>query len=89
MKIIFTLLVLILLSSTTLNARESWNDSLGMESISIVGSSESPKTLYISPWKTTRLHAKFIKSENALINEILAPVERGAFRHHMKYFVRK
>ena len=82
MKIQFILVISILVISLSAYAE----DKLEMEGISIVGNSELPKSLYIVPWQSPDKRASAGKPVNSLINEILAPVERGAFQRKLKYF---
>ncbi|CAN5228592.1 hypothetical protein BH24PSE2_BH24PSE2_17720 [soil metagenome] len=61
-------------------------DSMTLDATSITGNQELPKVLYIVPWKKPLAGDLPAPPVSALLEEVLAPVDREVFRRHVRYF---
>lgn len=61
-------------------------DRLELESTTITGNRELPKVMYVVPWKHADLGDLGGRPLNSLVDEVLAPVDRGVFGREIGYF---
>jgi hypothetical protein len=73
-----------LLFSTTLIAQET-EDRLDMEGTSIIGNKESPKILYIVPWKPAQRIDIPTPPIVSILDRPLQKIERNEFRRQVKF----
>jgi len=57
-----------------------------MEGISIIGSKESPKALFIVPWKDAQAPMAPERPLNSLLNDKPLPVDPDVFRRYLRYY---
>lgn len=57
-----------------------------MEGISIIGSKESPKALFIVPWKDAVSPLAPERPLNSLLNDKPLPVDPDVFRRYLRYY---
>lgn len=53
--------------------------------MSIVGNDETPKSLYIVPWKSSELGVETSLS-SSLLNDEMAPVDKGVFMRELDFY---
>ena len=53
--------------------------------ISIFGTKEAPRALYIVPWKSSELGAGAVGPDTDLGTDVLAPVDPEVFRRELRY----
>src|SRR5574340_253998 len=53
--------------------------------MSIMGNSETPKSLYIVPWKTSEIGLE-TKLTSSLLNEDMAPVDKTVFMRELEFY---
>lgn len=53
--------------------------------MSIVGNDETPKSLYIVPWKSSELGVETSLS-SSLLNDQMAPVDKGVFMRELDFY---
>jgi hypothetical protein len=61
-------------------------DELDLGRTEITGNQELPKVLYIVPWKQSDPGDLMGRPGNTLLDEILAPVDRGEFVRQVDYY---
>ena len=61
-------------------------DELDLGSIEITGNQELPKVLYIVPWQKSDPGDLMGRPANTLLDEVLAPVDRGEFTRQVDYY---
>ena len=61
-------------------------DELDLGSIEITGNQELPKVLYIVPWQKSDPGDLMGRPANTLLDEGLAPVDRGEFTRQVDYY---
>jgi hypothetical protein len=61
-------------------------DHLELDPTAITGNRELPKVMVIVPWKKAELGDLTGKPANSLLNEVLEPIDREAFRRELRYF---
>ncbi|WP_455217667.1 hypothetical protein [Kaarinaea lacus] len=61
-------------------------DRLELDSISIKGSRELPKVLYIVPWKSARLGAFEASAGGSTLDTEMEALDRDVFRRQVEYF---
>ena len=61
-------------------------DHLELDPTAITGSRELPKVMVIVPWKKADLGELAGRPANSLLDEVLEPVDREAFRRELRYF---
>ena len=89
MKIKFILcFLIILLTFTTVIAKEKQSQDDGpvkaLSGMSIVGNDQSPKALYIIPWKSSDVGVETVL--NMPVNNGYTPVDREEFRRKLDYY---
>ena len=80
------LVLLLLLPSTLLAAEEGTADGEPhvVSGMSITGNNETPKSLYIVPWKTSEIGLE-TKLTSSLLNEDMAPVDKTVFMRELEF----
>jgi len=63
-------------------AKES--EAKELSGMSIVGSDEAPKSLYIVPWKSSEIGVK--TSLDMMLNEGDVPVDRDVFKRQLEFY---
>ena len=61
-------------------------ETVEMEGISIIGSKESPKALFIVPWKDAAAPLAPERPLNSLLNDKPRPIDPDVFRRYLRYF---
>jgi len=61
-------------------------DELDLGSIEITGNQELPTVLYIVPWQQSDPGDLMGRPANTLLDEVLAPVDRGEFSRRVDYY---
>jgi len=61
-------------------------DSIELGRTEITGNQELPKVLYIVPWQKPSPGDLVGKPVNTLLDEVLAPVDRGEFIRQVEYY---
>ena len=61
-------------------------DSMELGRTEITGNQELPKVLYIVPWQKSDPGDLMGKPVNSLLDEVLAPVDRGEFIREIGYY---
>jgi hypothetical protein len=61
-------------------------DELDLERTEITGNQELPKVLYIVPWQKSDPGDLMGKPVNTLLDEVLAPIDRGEFVRQVRYY---
>ena len=61
-------------------------DELDLGRTEITGNQELPKVLYIVPWKKSDPGELMGQPANTLLDEVLAPVDRGEFVRRVDYY---
>lgn len=80
------LLLLLLLQPFALAAEEGADDEPKVVSgMSIMGNNETPKSLYIVPWKTSEIGME-TKLNSSLLNEDMTPVDRPVFMRELDFY---
>ena len=74
----------VLFFSTTLAAQET-QDRLDMEGTSIIGNKESPKMLYIVPWKPAQRIDIPAPPVVSILDRPLQKLDRNEFRRQVKF----
>lgn len=78
------LLVFVVLSAT-FGANASMAEEVkAISGMSIVGNNETPKSLYIVPWKSSEIGMETDLSSN-LLNESLTPVDKDVFMREVDF----
>jgi len=88
-KLIFILLCLLFLLpalAVTVMAkdRDDEQDAKELSGMSIVGNDEAPKSLYIVPWKNSKIGAE--TNLDRMLNEGDVPVDRDVFMRQLDYY---
>ena len=61
-------------------------DRIELDSISIKGSRELPKVLYIVPWKSARLGSLSVSSGSKTFDTEMEALDRDVFRRQVQYY---
>lgn len=61
-------------------------DQLDLDRTEITGNQELPKVLYIVPWQKSDPGDLMGKPVNTLLDEVLAPIDRGEFVRQIRYY---
>lgn len=79
-------LLILLLLPFALVAEEGGDDEPKVVSgMSITGNNETPKSLYIVPWKTSEIGTE-TQLTSSLLNEDMAPVDRPVFMRELDFY---
>jgi hypothetical protein len=66
--------------------RAAAEEPVDMKGISIIGSKESPKALFIVPWKDAESPLVPERPLNSLLNDIPEPIDPDVFRRQLQYY---
>ncbi|GMQ83654.1 MAG: hypothetical protein BMS9Abin06_0390 [Gammaproteobacteria bacterium] len=61
-------------------------EQMELDGMAIIGNRESPKALFIVPWKDPNVLLTPERPVNSLIDEALQPVDPDVFRRKLDYF---
>ena len=61
-------------------------DEIDLDRTEITGNQELPKVLYIVPWQKADPGDLMGKPVNTLLDEVLAPIDRGEFVRQVRYY---
>lgn len=61
-------------------------DELDLDRTEVTGNQELPKVLYIVPWQKSDPGDLMGKPVNTLLDEVLAPIDRGEFVRQVRYY---
>lgn len=61
-------------------------DRIDLDDISIKGSRELPKVLYIVPWKSARLGSLSVSAGSQTLDTEMEALDRYVFRRQVKYY---
>jgi hypothetical protein len=78
------LLVILLVVAGSARAEEAGGDPKMVSGMSILGNNETPKSLYIVPWKTSEI-ASDTRLESGL-DEALAPLDKRVFQRELEFY---
>lgn len=83
----YHLALLLLLPAVAIAAAEQGggDEPKVVSGMSIVGNNETPKSLYIVPWKTSEIGSE-TKLNSTLLNEDMVPVDREVFTRELDFF---
>ena len=81
------LVLSLLLLPMLLNAAEQSDGDAPKElsGMSLIGNNETPKSLYIVPWKSSEI-ASETKLTSNLLNEEMTPVDKGVFMREIDFY---
>lgn len=77
--------LIMLLLSAVASAQQERDQVRELGGISIFGSKEAPRALYIVPWKSSELTAGSVGPDTDLGTDVLAPVDPEVFRRELRY----
>ncbi len=77
--------LIMLLLSAAASAQQERSQVRELGGISIFGSKEAPRALYIVPWKSSELAAGSVGPDTDLGTDVLAPVDPEVFRRELHY----
>lgn len=77
-------LVFALLSATFVSKAVLAEEARSISGMSVVGNNETPKSLYIVPWKSSEIGMETDLSSN-LLNESLTPVDKDVFMREVNF----
>lgn len=72
--------------ATRVTASDGVMDQLDLERTEITGNQELPKVLYIVPWQKSDPGDLMGRPVNTLLDEVLAPIDRGEFVRQVRYY---
>jgi hypothetical protein len=78
-------LVIIVISATVFSTVARAEEVKSISGMSIVGNNETPKSLYIVPWKSSEIGMETDLSSN-LLNESLTPVDKDVFMREVNFY---
>ena len=81
---LFLCLCLVLLPAITAMAKDKESAPKELSGMSIVGNDETPKALYIVPWKSSEIGVE--TSLNMMLNEGDVPVDRDVFIRQLDFY---
>ena len=73
------------ISATFLSTTAGAEEPKAISGMSIVGNNETPKSLYIVPWKSSEIGMETDLSSN-LLNEGLMPVDKDVFMREVQFY---
>ena len=77
--------VMLLASNALAQEKKSEGDTKVLPGISIVGNSETPKSLTIVPWRSAQI-SKEIKLSPSPLNEELSPIDKDSFLREVEFY---
>jgi hypothetical protein len=81
---LFLCLGLVLLPAITVMAKDKESAPKELSGMSIVGNDETPKALYIVPWRSSEIGVE--TSLNMMLNEGDVPVDRDVFIRQLDFY---
>lgn len=81
---ILAILAILALSATVFSTVARSEEVKSISGMSIVGNNETPKSLYIVPWKSSEIGMETDLSSN-LLNESLTPVDKDVFMREVDF----
>ena len=84
-KLVFLLLAYLFISIGVVPKANS-EDRIELDRISIKGSRELPKVLYIVPWKSARLGSLPISAGSRSFDTEMEALDRDVFRRQVQYY---
>ena len=79
------MLAMLAVSAAVLTTSIRAEEVKSISGMSIVGNNETPKSLYIVPWKSSEIGMETDLSSN-LLNESLVPVDKDVFMREVGFF---
>lgn len=80
------IVILLLLPSGIMAAEQGGGDEPKMVSgMSITGNNETPKSLYIVPWKSSEIGSETTLTSN-LLNADMVPVDKAVFMRELDFY---
>ncbi len=61
-------------------------EQMELDGMAVIGNRESPKALFIVPWKDPNVLLTPERPVNSLIDEALQPIDPDVFRRKLDYF---
>lgn len=83
-KSFICLCLLVLVPAITVMAKDQESTPKELSGMSIVGNDETPKALYIVPWKSSEIGIE--SSLNMMLNEGDVPVDRDVFIRQLDFY---
>lgn len=83
--VILALLALAPAASLAASAKSKSPEAKELSGMSIVGNNETPKALYIVPWKGSEIGSGADITAD-LLNDAMAPVDREVFMRELQYY---
>lgn len=68
-----------------ISAENKSDDAKSLSGISIVGNKETPKSLFIVPWKSSEIGFETGLS-SSLLNEKMVPVDKDVFERELNFY---
>lgn len=84
-KILFAFLLMLFCFEMAISAENKSDDAKSLSGISIVGNKETPKSLFIVPWKSSEIGFETGLS-SSLLNEKMVPVDKDVFERELNFY---
>ncbi len=84
-KILFSFLLMLFCFEMAISAENKSDDAKSLSGISIVGNKETPKSLFIVPWKSSEIGFETGLS-SSLLNEKMVPVDKDVFERELNFY---
>lgn len=84
-KILFVFLLMLSCFEMAISAENKSEDAKSLSGISIVGNKETPKSLFIVPWKSSEIGFETGLS-SSLLNEKMVPVDKDVFERELNFY---
>jgi hypothetical protein len=90
MKILFTVILILVISSVSAEDKQTKDKKKTAEvkelsGISIIGNKEAPKSLYIVPWKNSEVGVRS-GLISGLLDETMKPVDKEVFMRELEFY---
>lgn len=66
-------------------AKGAGTEAKELSGMSVLGNTETPKALYIVPWKTSDIGMS-TDLRSGLLNDAMVPVDKEVFMHELEYY---
>jgi hypothetical protein len=66
-------------------AKGAGTEAKELSGMSVLGNTETPKALYIVPWKTSDM-GMTTDLRSGLLNDAMVPVDKEVFMHELEYY---
>jgi hypothetical protein len=66
-------------------AKGGGSEAKELSGMSVLGNTETPKALYIVPWKTSDI-GMTTDLRSGLLNDAMVPVDKEVFMHELEYY---